>query len=115
RVDGNQGSRVHYEPNTYGEWQEQPVFSETPMALEGAAARYDLREEDHHYFTQPDPLVPLMSADELQRLFQHTARAMDGVERHIMIRHITHCYKADPDYGKGVAAALGVPMSEVPV
>ncbi|NLW05665.1 MAG: catalase, partial [Pseudomonadaceae bacterium] len=24
RVDGNQGSRLHYEPNNQGEWQEQP-------------------------------------------------------------------------------------------
>src|SRR5690242_11601015 len=73
RVDGNQGSRLHYEPNTYGEWQEQPDFSEPPMALEGAAARYDYREEDNDYFTQPGNLFRLMSADEQQRLFQNTA------------------------------------------
>ena len=115
RVDGNQGSRLHYEPNTYGEWQEQPDFSEPPLALEGPAARYDYREDDADYFTQPGDLFRLMSVDEQQRLFQNTARAMNGVERHIMIRHITHCYKADPAYGEGIAAALGIPMSEVPV
>ena len=76
---------------------------------------YDFRAEDADYFNQPGNLFVLMSSEEQQRLFQNTARAMNGVERHIMIRHITHCYKADPAYGKGVAAALGVPMSEVPV
>ena len=115
RVDGNQGSRLHYEPNTYGEWQEQPDFSEPPMALEGAAARYDFREDDADYFTQPGDLFRLMSADEQARLFDNTGRNMNGVERHIQIRHITHCYKADPAYGEGVAKALGIPMSEVPV
>lgn len=28
RVDGNHGSRLHYEPNSYGEWKEQRDFSE---------------------------------------------------------------------------------------
>ena len=40
-------------------------------------------------------------------------RNMDGVEKHIQLRHITHCYKADPAYGQGVADALGIPWSEV--
>ena len=31
------------------------------------------------------------------------------------IRHIGNCFKADPAYGKGVAAALGIPTSEAPV
>ena len=26
RVDGNQGGTLGYEPNSYGEWQEQPGF-----------------------------------------------------------------------------------------
>jgi catalase len=32
----------------------------------------------------------------------------------IKIRHIGNCLKADPAYGKGVAGALGIPLSEVP-
>ena len=43
----------------------------------------------------------------------NTARAMAGVPREIQIRHIYNCSKADPAYGKGVADALGIPMSEV--
>lgn len=113
RVDGNQGSRLHYEPNSYGEWQEQPDFSEPPLALTGVADRYNFRADDADYFTQPGDLFRLMSAEEQQRLFANTGRAMQGVERPILIRHIGHCYKADPAYGEGVAAALGVPMSEV--
>ena len=37
RVDGNFGSRKHYEPNSFGEWQQQPEFKEPPLALHGAA------------------------------------------------------------------------------
>ncbi|MCB4793545.1 catalase [Pseudomonas sp. NP21570] len=114
RVDGNQGGRLHYEPNTYGEWQEQPDFSEPPLALEGAADRYDYRADDADYFTQPGNLFRLMKADEQQRLFENTARSMQGVARHIKIRHISHCLRADPAYGAGIAAALDIPLSEVP-
>ena len=31
----------------------------------------------------------------------------------INIRHVGNCLKADPAYGKGVAAALGIPLDKV--
>lgn len=113
RTDGNQGGRLSYEPNSYEEWQEQPDFSEPPLALEGAAARYDFRADDDDYFSQAGDLFRLMSPEEQQRLFQNTARAMDGAERHIKIRHIGHCIQADPAYGEGMAGALEIPLTEV--
>ena len=54
-----------------------------------------------------------MSEEQQQVLFENTARNMDGVDKHIQLRHITHCYKADPAYGEGVANALGIALSEV--
>lgn len=112
RVDGNHGGRLHYEPNTYGEWQEQPDFSEPPLALGGAADRYDYRADDDDYFTQPGDLFRLMQPDEQERLFGNTARAMGDAARHIKLRHIKHCYLADPAYGAGVAKALDLPLEE---
>ena len=35
------------------------------------------------------------------------------VQKDIQLRHINHCYKADPAYGQGVANALGIALSEV--
>src|SRR5690554_1878697 len=108
RVDGNQGSRLHYEPNSYGEWQEQPDFSEPPLALEGDADRFDFWETEPDYFTQPGDLFRLMSPEQQQVLFENTARNMDGVPEEIKLRHIGHCAKADPAYGEGVAKAMGL-------
>jgi catalase len=34
------------------------------------------------------------------------------VERHIKLRHIRHCYLADPAYGSGIAKALEIPVEE---
>ncbi|HZJ93145.1 MAG TPA: catalase [Thiopseudomonas sp.] len=110
RVDGNQGSRLHYEPNSYGEWQEQPDFSEPPLALEGAADRFDYWETEPDYFTQPGNLFRLMSPEQQQVLFENTARNMNGVPDAIKMKHICHCMQADPAYGQGVAKALGIEL-----
>lgn len=110
RVDGNQGGRLHYEPNSQGEWQEQPDFSEPPLALEGAADRFDYWETEPDYFSQAGNLFRLMSAEQQQVLFENTARNMNGVPDDIKMKHIGHCMQADPAYGQGIAKALGIQL-----
>lgn len=111
RVDGNHGATPGYEPNSYGEWQEQSDFKEPPLTLEGAADHWNHRE-DEDYYSQPGKLFRLMDAAQQKVLFQNTARAMGDAPREIKIRHIGNCMKADPAYGKGVADALGISDSE---
>ena len=113
RVDGNYGSTLGYEPNSYNEWQEQPDFSEPPLSLEGAADHWNHRE-DEDYYSQPGKLFRLMNAEQQNVLCKNTACAMGDAPQEIKIRHIGNCLKADPDYGKGVAEALEIPLSEVP-
>ncbi len=113
RVDGNYGSTLGYEPNSYGQWQQQPEFAEPPLDLYGAAAHWDHRE-DADYYSQPGKLFRLMSPEQQAALFGNTARAMGDAPREIKIRHIGNCLKADPAYGKGVAEAMGIPLTEVP-
>ena len=39
---------------------------------------------------------------------------MEGVtDDKVKRRHIRHCYKADPEYGKGVAKALGIDINSI--
>ncbi|MCP4687654.1 MAG: catalase [Desulfobacterales bacterium] len=114
RVDGNYGGAIGYEPNSYGEWWEQPDFREPPLDLEGAADRWSHREDDDDYYTQPGNLFRMMNSDQRMALFGNTARAMGDAPEEIKIRHIGNCMKADPAYGKGVADALGVSMDKVP-
>ncbi len=40
--------------------------------------------------------------------------AIAGASHKVKIRHIGNCLKADPAYGKGVSAAIGIPLTEVP-
>ena len=114
RVDGNYGSTLGYEPNSYGEWQEQPESAEPPLALSGAADHWDYREDDRDYYTQPGKLFRLMNPAQQKALFGNTGRAMGDAPKEVKVRHIGNCLKADPAYGKGVADALGIPLSEVP-
>ena len=113
RVDGNYGSTLGYEPNSYGEWQQQPEFAEPPLALEGAADHWDFRKDDDDYYTQPGLLFRLIGREKQAVLFANTARAIKDASQEIKIRHIGNCLKADPSYGKGIAKALGIPLSEV--
>ncbi len=113
RVDGNAGSTLAYTPNSYGEWEAQPEFREPPLELSGAADYRDFCEIDFDYYTQPGKLFQLMSKAQQQVLFENTARNMGDAPEFIKIRHIQNCLKADPAYGEGVAAALGISMNKV--
>ena len=114
RVDDNYGGTLGYEPNSYGEWQDQPGEKEPPLELQGAADNWDHREDDDDYYSQPGALFRMMSAEQQQVLFENTARNMGDAPKEIKVRHIGNCAKADPTYGEGVAKAMGISMSDVP-
>ncbi|MCX6826743.1 MAG: catalase [candidate division Zixibacteria bacterium] len=112
RVDGNYGGTLGYEPNSYEEWKEQPDFKEPPLALEGAADHWNHREDDD-YYSQPGKLFRLMTPAQQAVLYANTGRAMGDAPKEIKLRHVGNCVKADPEYGKGVAEALGISISEI--
>jgi len=108
RVDGNYGGLPHYEPNSHGQWQEQPAYREPPLKLHGDADFWDFRADDADYYQQPGDLFRLMTPAQQQVLFENTARAMGDAPVFIKQRHVDNCAKADPAYGAGVAKALGL-------
>lgn len=65
-----------YEPNSYGDWRQQPEFAEPPLKISGDAAHWDYREDDADYFTQPASSSPPDEAGRAGSLFANTARAM---------------------------------------
>ncbi len=114
RVDGNYGGTIGYEPNSYGEWREQPDFREPPLDLKGAAAQWDHRADDDDYYSQPGALFRMMSGEQRKALFENTARAMGDAPKEIKVRHVGNCLKADRAYGEGVAKAMKISLNEVP-
>ncbi|MCK9401709.1 MAG: catalase [Bacteroidales bacterium] len=112
RTDGNYGATLGYEPNSYGEWQEQPEFKEPPLEIDGAADYWNHREDDD-YYSQAGDLFRLMNKAQQQVLFENTGRAMGDAPKEIKVRHIGNCLKADKAYGAGVANALGMSLNDV--
>jgi catalase len=112
RTDGNYGGTKGYEPNSFGEWKEQPDFSEPPLKINGDAGHWDHRIDDD-YFSQPGNLFRLMTPEKRAILFKNTAANVGGAQKFIQIRHIRNCYLADAAYGEGVAHALGLTMEQV--
>lgn len=108
RTDANYAGATPYEPNSFGQWQEQPDFTEPPLAIKGDADHWNFRCDDADYYTQPGKLFRLMPPAEQERLFANTARALADAPAFVKQRHIQNCSKADPAYGAGVARALGM-------
>ena len=112
RVDDNAGSTLGYEPNSYGEWEEQPEFREPPLELDGAAWHWNHWDDSDDYYTQPGNLFRMMNRDQREALFGNTARAMGDAPLSVKLRHIRHCLKADQAYGEGVAKAMGLSVEK---
>ena len=112
RVDGNKGSELHYGPNSYDAWKDDPSL-EIPHDDGGETARYDFREDDHDYYSQPGMLFNRMTPEQQLVLFENTARNMGDSTLQIKHRYIRNCYAADPAYGEGVAKAMGIDIKDV--
>jgi catalase len=114
RTDDNYGGDRGYTPNSLGQWYSSPEVAEPPLKLEGAAWRYDPKDDPtDHPFEQGGKLYRLMSEEKKEILIGNTARAMTGVRENIKYRHATHCYLADEDYGKRITKALGLDLKKV--
>jgi catalase len=109
RFDGNSGGSVNYEPNSFDGPVEDPSFKEPPLRISGDADRYDHREGNDDY-TQAGNLFRLMKPEERARLIENIVDAMRSVPLPIQERQLAHFFKADPEYGKGVAKGLGLPL-----
>ncbi|WP_120997535.1 catalase [Stutzerimonas urumqiensis] len=113
RFDGNGGAAPNYEPNSYADAPKQaPAYAEPPLALEGAAHRYDQRE-DTDYYSHAGALFRLMNEDQRALLIANIVGAMQSVSRDVQLRQLAHFVKADPAYGAGIATGLGIDPSEI--
>jgi len=112
RFDGNGGSSVNYQPNSFGGPVDDPRRSEPPLRISGDADRYNHHDGNEDY-SQVGALYRLMSASQKDQLIGNLVGAMGSVPRFIQIRQIAHFYKADPEYGSRVAADLGLGIGEI--
>lgn len=112
RFDGNFGSAVNYQPNSFDGPADDAKYKEPPLKISGDADRYNHRTGNDDY-TQAGNLFRLMNADQKRQLIGNLVDAMSSAPRFIQLRQLKHFYQADPEYGKGVAAGLGIDAKEI--
>jgi catalase len=112
RFDGNGGSEVNYEPNSFGSPTQDPRYVERPKMVSGTVARHDHRSDNDHY-TQPGDLFRLMPADAQPRLIGNIVGSLGQTPNRIQELQVKHFYKADPAYGTGIAKGLGLDIKAI--
>lgn len=110
---GQGGAEPNYFPNSVaGTPQDDPAFKEPPLPLGNVAAdRYDSRE-GHDDYTQAGMLWRIFSEEEKSRTVAAIAGALGGCRDEIQHRQLCHFFRADEEYGRRVAEALGVDISQ---
>jgi catalase len=113
RLAGHANPDAFYEPNSFAGPVQDDAVREPPLKISGNADRYNHRDGNDDY-RQPGALFRLMTPEQKDQLFHNIKAAMDGVPLDIVKRQLVHFYRADPDYGIGVAARLGLSVSDLP-
>jgi catalase len=108
RFDGNAGSAVNYEPNSFGGPTANPAFSEPPLKISGDADRYEQKRGVDDDYIQPGNLFRLMPPEEQQRTIAAIVGSLSKVPVEIQKKMVEHFTRADPAYGEGVAKGLGL-------
>lgn len=101
-----QEPHAYYEPNSFGGPVESAKFAEPDLAIGDVAQKFNHREYYADYYTDPRALYKILPADEKNRLYSNIAESMEGVKDEIIQRAISHFEQIDPEYAKGVKAAL---------
>lgn len=113
RFDGNGGSSPNYEPNSFDGPVENHSYGELPLPLDGLAAdRYNHREGNDDY-KQPGDLLRLIGPEAQKRLIDNIVSSLSKAPRRIQELQVSHFYKADRNYGEGVAKGLGLPVGQL--
>ena len=108
----NGGSGPNYEPNSDTSAPKQNLDYAEPAVETGVGAidRYDHREGNDD-FSQAGDLYRLMEPDAKVRLVENLTTSATGlihVNQDIQMRQLCQFFRADPDLGQKVAAALGI-------
>lgn len=107
---GNNGvSAPNYEPNSVeGIPKQNSTYVDPPLPLSNVSRdRYDHREGNDDYMQAGDRFR-LLKLDQQERLVQNIAGSLSQARQDIQMRQLCHFFRADVNYGRLVAAKLGI-------
>lgn len=105
------GSAPNYEPNSMNNGKNTYTFNSEaryePYRVTGLVARHKSNHPNCD-FTQPGNLFRKVFDEEKRKIqCSNIAKHMQSVPRDIQERAVKNFYKADPEYGEGIARILG--------
>jgi catalase len=106
------GDRPNYWPNSVeGTPQPDPAFADPAWQLGQAIIdRFD-STVDHDDYTQPGNLYRLFDDGHRDRLTTRIAGVLGQARREVQVRQVCHFFRADEEYGRRVAAKLGIDLA----
>lgn len=112
-ANGKYGGAANYFPNSIdGAPKPDEAYTAPAWDLgEAIAARYD-STVDHDDYTQPGNLYRLFDEAQRDRLAKRIAAGLSQTRKEVQERMLVHFFRADEDYGKRVAANLGVSLPD---
>jgi catalase len=111
-VNGNQGSRLNYEPNSFSAYREEKQHAIAPYKVTGLVQRYTPRHPNDD-FAQPGALFrKVMKETDREHLIGNIVGHLKNAARDIQEREVKVFYKCDPEYGTRVAQGLGFPVQK---
>jgi catalase len=112
QVNGNQGNRPNYEPNTLGSHREEKSVANAPFKVTGMVQRYTPRHPNDD-FAQPGALFRKVMKDvDRDHLIENITGHLKNARRDIQERQVKVFYKCDPEYGSRIAQGLGFPVQK---
>ncbi len=107
----NSGSDINYEPNSRSNGRNTFEFNKEaryePYRVTGLVARHKPNHPNCD-FQQPGTLFRKVMNDAMKRnTISNVAKHMTGIPRDVQERAVKNFYKADPEYGEGIAKILG--------
>jgi len=110
---GAYDGRPNYWPNSVsGAPMPDPSYADPAWQLgQTIVNRFDSTVE-HDDFTQPGNLYRLFDESHRDRLTTRIAGVLGQARREVQMRQLGHFFRADPDYGRRVAAKLGIHAGE---
>jgi len=113
-TNGNQGSQVNYEPNSFDGPVEDPTHKDHPAEIKGIVGRYRYTHPNDD-FIQPRWLYEkVMDAPQRGRLISNISNHMKGVPREdIKIRALKLFYRVHPELGTKICQGVGIQVSKI--
>jgi catalase len=107
------GSAPNYWPNSVpGTPMPDPAFADPAWQLgQVIVDRFD-STVDHDDYAQPGALYRLFSPEERGRVADRIAGGLGQAPKHVQLRQLCHFARADEDYGRRVAEALGMSLAD---